>query len=257
MYYKRKMRVNELSYLQLGGVMKNVGTVKLSLKDTNAFLWDTAQDFTAVQLPSGVTNKGARKYMAVISEGSDSVMGYCDLITAAEALGADCIVQGAFAADADWTKGADWTIAAGVAAKATGSATALKPAAQLTMANGVIYKLVVSLKTCTTAGVLTITNGTLSVGTITGAVGVAQTAVPFYFVGTGEALDLSFTSDATFAGTIDDVVCKPVTAVASKQGIVLYNAIAGGAATLVGALTTLPANFNVNGTLTYKIIPIF
>lgn len=257
MYYKRRARINELSYLTLGGVLKNEGTVKLNCVDSNAFLWDTAQDFTAVQIPSGVASKGIRRYLAVINEGNDVVMGYCDMMSAAEALGAEVAVNGDFAADTDWTKGADWTIGGGVATKATGSATAIKPAAQLTFVKGTIYKIVVSMKTCTTAGVITIANGTIPVGTITGAVGVAQLAVPFYVVGTGAALDLTFTSDELWAGTLDDVVIKSVTDVAAKTGIKLFAAPAVGATTIVGAITSLPTNFNLNGTLTYKIIPIF
>jgi len=40
-------------------------------------------------------------------------------------LGSDLVVNGAFAADTDWTKGSGWTIAAGIATKAAGAAASL------------------------------------------------------------------------------------------------------------------------------------
>jgi len=79
-YYRRKVRVQKLGFKELEGVLKNEGTVRVSYKDGSAFLWDTAQDFSSVAIPSGATGKGARRFKVYIYEGTDVISAYLDVL---------------------------------------------------------------------------------------------------------------------------------------------------------------------------------
>jgi hypothetical protein len=117
--------------------------------------------------------------------------------------GADLAVNGAFAADTDWTKGADWSIAAGVATAAPGAGTVLEPAVPLVIEAGATYEV-----TYTMSGFVA--------GTCTGSIGgTALTArgSDATFVERVVATDTSnllFTSDAAADYDIDDVIVKKI-----------------------------------------------
>lgn len=117
--------------------------------------------------------------------------------------GADPTVNGTFAADASWTKGTNWTIAAGVATKAATNATALSLAAGLIQ--GQAYYLTFDMTR--SAGSLTPSLG----GTNGTARSSAATFSEIVIAGAGG--DISFTADASFAGTVDNVLCVPCAAV--------------------------------------------
>jgi len=124
------------------------------------------------------------------------------------ALGAEKVTNGAFAADSDWTK-ATWTIGSGVATHATGTADNLEQDVSAVL--GELYLLTFTVKTVTTAGALTPevggTAGTPITATAATAVAVTYNQ-EILAAGTG---NLKFKADATWAGTIDDVICKKIT----------------------------------------------
>lgn len=256
-YYRRRVRVQNLGFKSLEGVVVNEGNVRLNLTDGAAFLYDSAQDFSPYALPSGVTSKGARRYKAYIYEGADVICGFLDVEGAGEALGADLAINGAFAADTDWEKGTGWTIAAGVATKVAPDQTALEASANIAGTRGQLYKMTVDITR--TAGMVQV--GISSTGTIELAQVVASGSYTYYFTNPGTNFKPIFTANATFAGTIDNVVIKAVTAAPANVSVKLFNAQVAGAQNIEGGLSTVPTNFDLaktlTGEITYKIVPLF
>jgi len=117
--------------------------------------------------------------------------------------GADLVVNGAFAADSDWTKGAGWSIAAGVAthAGAGGAGDLTASVAPLTAATW--YKLTYDIAN-RTAGTLTAKTGTVS--------GPARsTNDSFIETNRASTTALAFTATDPFDGDLDNVVAKALT----------------------------------------------
>ena len=252
-YYRRKVRVQNLGFKSLEGVLQNEGTVRINLTDGAAFLYDSGQDFTSIALPSGVTGKGARRYKAYIYQGADVICGFCDVEGAGETLGADLAVNGTFAADTNWTKGTGWTIGTGVATKADGAASDLVATANIAGTRGQLYKVTVDI--ALTAGVLTVKAGSLVLGTITPD---NDGSLTFYFTNDGTNFQPTFSADTVCAGTVDNVVVKAVTAAAANVSIKLFAAQVAGSQNIEGGLTSVPTNFDCSASdLTYKIVPLF
>lgn len=115
-------------------------------------------------------------------------------------VGAEVIVNGAFAADTDWTKGSGWSIAAGVAAATLSSADLTATVAPLTL--GSWYKTVFTL-------------GSFSVGTVAVVVGAAVNpthGANGTFTEVNRATSTAFAMrGAGFTGTVDNVSAKPLT----------------------------------------------
>lgn len=125
-------------------------------------------------------------------------------------LGTELVTNGDFAADANWTKGTGWTIGSGVATKTAGSASLLSQA--VTLVAGKHYQL--SAQITRTAGTLTarVTGGT----TVTDAASSGARAFTWIFVAQAGNTTLEFSADATFAGTVDKVTLKEVTAFTNR-----------------------------------------
>lgn len=121
-------------------------------------------------------------------------------------LGSDTVVNGTFAADADWTKGTDWTIGSGVATKTAGTAASLSQA--ITLTAGIPY--LVTYTITRTAGALTpqFTGGT----TVSGAARSAAGTYTDIMVAVTGNTTLAFSADASFAGTIDNVTMRSMPA---------------------------------------------
>ncbi|WP_430233960.1 phage head spike fiber domain-containing protein [Nitrosomonas communis] len=118
-------------------------------------------------------------------------------------LSAEKAVNGAFAADTNWTKGTGWTIGSGVATKAPGLASNLTQ--NMSLLQNKFYR--VSLDVTRNAGTLTIGIGNTNVlATIT-----ASDSYTFH-TGTGAAADgiLYLMADAAFDGTIDNLTVKEI-----------------------------------------------
>jgi hypothetical protein len=125
------------------------------------------------------------------------------------ALGAEKVTNGDMASSTSWTVPASWAIAGGVATHTTGTAANLEQ--DVSAVNGELYLVSFKIKTVTTIGTLTPEVGGVEGTAITAAV-TTSTAVTYnqeiLATGTG---NLKFKADATWAGTIDDVVVKKIT----------------------------------------------
>ncbi|MDD5627054.1 MAG: hypothetical protein PHW01_03560, partial [Patescibacteria group bacterium] len=118
--------------------------------------------------------------------------------------GVDLVTNGTFGSDANWDKGTGWTIAGGIATKVAGTASNLSQ--NLGEAASKMYHI--TFDYTRTAGTLTVSIGGVTHSTsYTSASGSGNIYV--YSTGTG---DLTFIADATFAGTVDNVVVKEVSA---------------------------------------------
>jgi hypothetical protein len=137
---------------------------------------------------------------------------------------ADLISNGTFATDTLWTKGADWTIAAGVANAASTTNTALKSGtgggtAMTTAWTAGQYYLVTYTITIS-AGYLNIgTNTTTGQASATVA-GAAKTAI---ILADGHSDGLTFTG-VGFTGTLDSVSVIPFTGLALDRSLGADNA---------------------------------
>ena len=171
-----------------------------------------------------------------------------------ESLGSELAVNGAFASDANWTKGTGWTIGTGVATKAAGDASDLVAAADIAGTCGQLYKVTCDI--ALTAGTLVVKAGSLVLGTITPE--NDGTGLTFYFTNNGTNFKPTFSADAECAGTVDNVVIKAVTAAAANVSVKLFAAQVAGSQNIEGGLTSVPTNFDCSAAdLTYKIIPLF
>ncbi len=111
------------------------------------------------------------------------------------------VTNGTFAVDANWTKGAGWTIGSGVANAAAGSASDLSQTQTLVV--GQVYRLTFDL---------TRSAGTLQPKIGGGDLGGALAAGGSYvleFTATATSMSLAFGKDGAFAGTLDNVVLRP------------------------------------------------
>lgn len=113
-------------------------------------------------------------------------------------LGAELFVNGVFGVDANWTKGTGWTIAAGVASKAAGTASALTQtiAAVLHRWLKVTYAL-----TRAAGGLSTLIGNKLSVTN-----SASKTVISLNRV--ASVLEAGMSANATFVGTVDNASAK-------------------------------------------------
>jgi hypothetical protein len=145
---------------------------------------------------------------------------HAQYFTAAEI--ADRVVNGTFAADTGWTKGADWTIAAGVASCAAASNTDLS---QVAAASAPLIEGQAYLVTFT----LTRSAGSIACKLGGGTAGTSRSsAATFSEVIVAGATQAILFDASGFTGTIDDISIIPVASVP------LDNA-AGSAAELIKA----------------------
>ena len=133
-------------------------------------------------------------------------------------LGPDLVTNGTFAADSDWTKGANWTIGSGVATKTGGAANNLTQTIASTA--GAWYRLTIDVTR--TAGTLTVSLGTS--GT-TYAISASGTYT-FMILAGSSTQTLTLAGDSSFAGTVDNVVARNV------PGNHLYQPVSGSRGTL-------------------------
>lgn len=129
-------------------------------------------------------------------------------------LGAELVTNGRFSADSNWTVGTGWTISAPAASKSAGSASLLSQ--DVTLSAGKTYLLVFNLTR--SAGTLTaqLTGGTTFNGASRNATG---SYVEQFVANTNTTL--SFSADASFAGTVFNVTLREVTAF-SCPGLFFY-----------------------------------
>lgn len=113
--------------------------------------------------------------------------------------GSELVTNGTFAADTDWTKGAGWTIAAGVA---TGTGTTANLDGSVTVTAGKLYRLVYTISGFTAGTV----RGALTGGTTTnGVTRSADGTYTEYLRAEAGNTTLSFDGVTAFTGNIDNV----------------------------------------------------
>jgi hypothetical protein len=111
------------------------------------------------------------------------------------------VTNGAFAADTDWTKGANWTIGSGVATAATAS-TALEQ--NISIDEGTWYLL--DMDVTLSSGTVTASWNGVDIGA---AISAAATIKRVFYSINGGTAALAFTG-ASFVGTLDNVSVKPL-----------------------------------------------
>lgn len=121
-------------------------------------------------------------------------------VTNTPTLGNDVVVNGGFAADADWTKGAGWAIAGGVAAAVTASSDLTAAVAPLTL--GAWYQIVYDLSSF----------GAGTVAAVIGANVNPTHAANATYTETNRATSTALAMRGVgFTGSIDNVAVKPLT----------------------------------------------
>lgn len=124
----------------------------------------------------------------------------------------ELVLNGGFDTDTGWAKGTGWTISGGMANKAGGTASTLSQNIQNIVTPGKTYR--VTFTVAMTAGTLKFQ---INAGTTTPAViNVGTASTPITQSGTytrlfrapASLIDMVFSADATFAGTLDNVSVK-------------------------------------------------
>lgn len=161
--------------------------------------------------------------------------------------GADLVVNGAFSADTDWTKGAGWTISAGTANASAASANLTATVAPL--ANGVWYQTVYTLSAFAAGTVRIRVGGTnmpthAANATYTETNRAGGTSLVFVGVAFTGSLDNVTTKALTLADLFASVAVSTADVIADVS-VTLESATSGKQAGLVLNLdsTSSPANF--------------
>jgi hypothetical protein len=141
-----------------------------------------------------------------VTAASDPVALILDKSRSGPSMGSNQVTNGGFGADSDWTKGTGWTIGSGVATKTAGSASLLSQAQ--TMTAGRYY--IVTYTITRTAG--SITPQFAGGSTVSGT--ARSTSGTFTDIMTAAGLNnaFQFSADASFAGTVDNVSLKQLSA---------------------------------------------
>ena len=160
-----------------------------------------AQQFTTDGTTYAPTNDRIIMPVAFVSPSSEAGRATIafDLNTGAEQISwsdGDLVTNGAFAADTNWTKGANWTIGSGVATAATASSDLEQ---SINISPGLTYEVIYTI-TAYTSGTLTVKIGGTAGTTRSSAATFTETIT----AGSGAAPELEFTG-SSFVGSIDDV----------------------------------------------------
>ena len=141
-----------------------------------------------------------------VTAASDPVALILDKSRSGPSMGSNQVTNGGFGADSDWTKGTGWAIGSGVATKTAGSASLLSQAQ--TMTAGRYY--IVTYTITRTAGSITpqFAGGSTVSGTARSTSGTFTDIMTV--VSGNNTLQLS--ADASFAGTVDNVSLKELSA---------------------------------------------
>lgn len=152
-------------------------------------------------------------------------------------LGANVIVNGTFAADTDWTKGADWAIGSGVATGTLASANLTQTTPPLTV--GTWYQVVWTLSAFAAGTVQTVVGGiTMPARAANGTYSeiCRATSTAFLFTGAG------------FTGSLDNVTAVPMTTAELFASVLVSTAdvMAEVAITIAGGNVVSPAGLVLN-----------
>ena len=145
--------------------------------------------------PCAVPGSGSQVLVGLMLDKSQGAPG---------ALGAELVVNGSFAVDADWIKEPGWSISGGQATKVAGAAGSLYQGAPA-MVQGRLYQITFSV-TGYSAGTLTpFCRGTVGTG-----VTANGTYTQRLIAGADSAYAINFFAGATFAGSIDNISVREI-----------------------------------------------
>ena len=264
--YRYTLKCNSIGYNELLGDGFNLGTVALSVADGYAMLYDSGQDFSKFSLPSGVANKGSRRYQVYAFEGSDVITGFLDLCSSGESLGSE--LRGNASVYPEFY--AYWT-------EATGHLTLRgwsggHGAFTMSCTTGKLYKLTFKAAQKWGSGGryyddLTITFGsrswTVAPYHAEGSIdyGTEYNAYTYYLTAPSSSPTLDFYKPSGYEAHVHDIwdiSFKEVVAAPITRGIKVYDAQVGGSQNWSAGLSNIASGFNYQSTaLTYKIIPLF
>lgn len=141
-----------------------------------------------------------------VTASGDPVGLILDKSRSGPSMGSNQITNGGFGADSDWTKGTGWTIGSGVATKAAGSASVLSQAQTMTAGR---YYIVTYTITCTAGS---ITPQFAGGSTVSGTARSTSGTFTDIMTAVSGNNTVQFSADASFAGTVDDVSVKVLSA---------------------------------------------
>lgn len=264
--YRYTLKCNSIGYDELLGDGFNLGTVVLSVADGYAMLYDSGQDFSRFSLPSGVSNKGARRYQVYAFEGSDVITGFLDLCSSGESLGSELRGNASVypKVDATWIESEgrldlrNWSGGHGVFT--------------MSCTTGKLYKL--TFKAAQNWGTggryyddLTITFGSRSWTVAPYHAGqtieyaTEYNSYTTYLTAPSSSPTLDFYKPSGWENHVHaiwDISFKEVVAAPITRGIKVYDAQSGGSQNWCAGLASFASGFNYQSTaLTYKIIPLF
>ena len=263
--YRYTLKCNSIGYDELLGDGFNLGTVMLSVADGYAMLYDSGQDFSKFSLPSGVTNKGSRRYQVYAFEGSDVITGFLDLCSSGESLGSELLgtpsVYPEF--EAQWIESQrtlilrNWSGGHGVFSPSCTDGKLYKLTFKAAQSWG--HGLYFSDLTITFAGKSWTVNPFQAGDTIDYP--TEYNSYSYYLTSNSASPTLDFYKPSGYqnhAHVIWDISLKEVTATTAWRSIKIFDAQCGGSQKWCGGKANIPSGFDYqSGGLTYKIIPLF
>lgn len=259
--YRYTLKCNTIGYDELLGAGSNMGTVRVSLADGYALLYDSGQDFSRFQLPSVVSGRGARRHQVYIFEGSDVLTAYMDLCSTSESLGSELRGDASVYPEyyASWDSGTGLLQLLGYSG-GTGDFT-------LSATAGRLYKVTFDARQYHTdpsrlyQTYLYFSGSLIDTPTFPHS-SSAYTTYTYYLPANTASPVLRFYKAAGYESHttyITNISVKVINTPPAYRGIKLYNAPAGGSQNICGGFSSIAAGFNYLSltNLTYKIIPLF
>jgi hypothetical protein len=190
----------------------------------------------------GSTTAVAEQNLLVYSNKFDEVQWVKTDLTATNSggsLGPDLVINGTFTTDSDWTKGTGWAIGSGVATKTAGTASLLSQ--NIGAVAGAFYQLTFTMTR--TAGTLSVRLGSTS-NQFSYTSGGTRTIN--LLCGSTDSI-LYFSADASFAGTVDDVIVKRISLAPDRSSTTWQLSATSSNGTLTQQVTS------VNGDYTFSV----
>lgn len=277
--YRYTLNCNAIGYDELLGVGNNSGEVRMNLADGYALLWDTGQDFSKFQLPSGISNKGTRRYRVVIYDADRVITGYLDQMSAGLNTGSNVVANYDFTSNyidaygvgalTNWTRNSAYVGYYDDEGTAVAAFSRINYDIQLYQTISVLpftqYYVNIRLRDSGGDGPLyialddvdyiyiphtTIPHLPGGYATLSYVIQTGSNTSPVLKLHTGLAVNSQF--------YVDWLSIAPITDVATYRGVKIFNAQVGGSQNICGGHSTVPSGWRHNRIdYQYKIIPEF
>jgi len=160
-------------------------------------------------------------------------------------LGAELVSNGDFASDTIWSKGTGWTIAAGIATHAAGTASDLTQT--LTLTPSTYYRVGFDVSGRTAGSVTPVVGGTSGTAISADATGILET------IRSAAGSDIAFSATSDFDGSIDNVTLKDIDDIDSMSVTLDASQWKGGSPVLAGFDSTFKNGNFTGGPMTAVI----